>query len=50
MEKHSQKESGKKEIKIKKSPKEEALKRAPDEVIAKAIHDALIKEHDKTKK
>ena len=31
------------EIKIKESPKAAALKRAPDEVIAKAIHEALLK-------
>ena len=32
-----------KEIKIKENPKAAALKRAPDEVIAKAIHEALSK-------
>lgn len=31
------------EIKIKENPKAAALKRAPDEVIAKAIHEALSK-------
>jgi hypothetical protein len=34
----------KQEIKVKKSPAAEALKRAPDEAIARAIHDALLKE------
>lgn len=37
----------KNEIKIKKNPKAEALKKAPDEVIAKAIRDALLKEKEK---
>ena len=31
------------EIKLKKSPAASALKRAPDEAIARAIHDALLK-------
>ena len=39
--------SGKKEIKVKKNPTAEAIKRAPDEVIARAIHDALVKDHEK---
>lgn len=34
----------KQEIKVKQSPAAEALKRAPDEAIARAIHDALLKE------
>ena len=37
----------KKEITIKKNSKAEVLKRAPDEVIAKAIHEAILKEHEK---
>ena len=41
-------EKGKKaEIQLKKNQKAEAMKKAPDEVIARAIHDALIKEHEK---
>jgi hypothetical protein len=40
-------EEPKKEIKIKKNQKAEALKRAPEEVIARAIHEALVKEHEK---
>ncbi len=43
--------SGKKsEIKIKKNEKAEAMKKAPDEVIARAIHDAIMKEHEKNRK
>ena len=39
--------SGKKqEIKVKNSPAAEALKRAPDEAIARAIHDALLKQKE----
>ena len=37
------KEQKKQEIKIKESPKAATIKRAPDEVIAKAIHEALSK-------
>ena len=37
------------EIKIKKNPHAEAMKKAPDEIIARAIHDALVKEHEKKK-
>ena len=40
-------EQPKNEIKIKKNQKAEALKRAPEEVIAKAIHEALVKENEK---
>jgi hypothetical protein len=36
--------SSKKEIQIKKNPTAEAIRRAPDEVIAKAIHDAILKD------
>ena len=37
-------EAGKKqEIKVKKNPTAEALKRAPEEALARAIHDAMIK-------
>ena len=35
------------EIKKKTSPKEEALKRAPEEVLARAIHDTLLKDKEK---
>ena len=42
------KDSGKKaEIVIKKDAKAEAMKKAPDEVIARAIHDVLLKDHEK---
>ena len=34
------------EIKIKNSPAAEALKKAPDEAIAKAIHDALLRQKE----
>ena len=36
----------KQEIKIKKNSKAEVLKRAPDELIARAIHDTLVKQHE----
>ena len=39
--------SPKAEIKLKESPAAAAIKRAPDEVIAKAIHDAILKDHQK---
>lgn len=35
------------EIKIKENPKAEAIKKAPDEVIAMAIRDAMLKEKEK---
>ena len=38
------------EIKIKKNQKVEAFNRAPDELIARAIHDALVIEHEKKAK
>ena len=38
--------TGKQEIKMKKSAKAEALKKAPDELIARAIHDTLVKQHE----
>lgn len=34
----------KQDIKIKNNPTAEALKKAPDEALAKAIHDMLLKE------
>jgi hypothetical protein len=34
-------------IKIKENPKAEAIKKAPDEVIAKAIRDVMLKEKEK---
>ena len=37
----------KQEIKIKSNPKAEAIKKAPDEVIAMAIRDALLKDKAK---
>ncbi len=37
--------SPKGEIKIKENPTAEAIKKAPDEAIAKAIHDAILKDH-----
>ena len=43
MEKNNQK----KEIKVKESPHAKALKNAPDEALARAIHDALLKEHER---
>ena len=39
--------STKSEIKVKKNPTAEAIKRAPDEVVARAIHEALVKDHEK---
>ena len=36
----------KQEIKVKNSSAADALKRAPDEVIARAIHDVLLKQKD----
>ncbi len=39
--------TGKHEIKIKENPKAEAIKKAPDEVIAMAIRDAMLKEKEK---
>ena len=33
-------------INVKSSPAAEALKRAPDEAIARAIHDALVKQKE----
>lgn len=38
--------SGKKEIKVKENPKEAALRKAPDEVVAKAIREALFKDKE----
>ena len=39
--------SGKKqENKVKRSPTAEAMKKAPDEVIARAIHDVLLKQKE----
>ena len=35
------------EIKIKENPKAEAMKKAPDEVVAMAIRDALLKDKKK---
>ncbi len=37
------------EIKIKENPHAAVMKKAPDEIIARAIHDALVKEHEKKK-
>lgn len=37
----------KQEIKVKENPKAKALKNAPDEVLAKAIHEALVKDQEK---
>ena len=37
----------KSEIKIKENPKTKAMKNAPDEVIAMAIRDAILKDHEK---
>ena len=42
-------ESPKQEIKVKKNSKAEVLKRAPDELIARAIHDTLLKQHENIK-
>lgn len=38
--------SGKAEIKLKSNPKADAVKRAPDEVIAMAIRDAMLKDKE----
>ena len=38
--------AAKEEIKLKKNPKAEAIKKAPDEVIAMAIRDAIIKDKE----
>lgn len=38
---------GKQEIKVKMSPKAEKMKNAPDEVIAMAIRDTLLKDKEK---
>jgi hypothetical protein len=46
-EKHLPAPGKKQEIRVKSSPKAEALKKAPDEVIARAIHDALLKQKEK---
>ena len=37
-------ESKKQDIKVKKNPTAEALKKSPDEALARAIHDVLLKE------
>ena len=37
----------KSEIRIKENPQAEAIKKAPDEVIAMAIRDAMLKEKEK---
>lgn len=39
--------TAKSEIKIKENPKAEAIKKAPNEVIAMAIQDAMLKEKEK---
>ncbi len=36
----------KQKIQVKNSPAAEALKKAPDEAIARAIHDALVKQKE----
>ncbi len=36
----------KQEIKVKSSPTAEAMKKAPDEAIARAIHDVLLKQKE----
>ncbi len=36
----------KREIKVKNSPVSEALKKAPDKAIARAIHDTLLKQRE----
>ena len=49
----SKKQSGsttRPEIKLKSSPKADAMKKAPDEVIAMAIREALIKDRDELKR
>jgi len=44
------KDPGKKaDIVFLKDAKTEAMKKAPDEVIARAIHDVLLKDHEKKK-
>lgn len=44
------KDPGKKaDIVILKDAKAEVMKKAPDEVIARAIHDVLLKDHEKKK-
>ncbi|MBO5623687.1 MAG: hypothetical protein J5959_18895 [Butyrivibrio sp.] len=44
------KDPGKKaDIVILKDTKAEVMKKAPDEVIARAIHDVLLKDHEKKK-
>ena len=40
------KATGNNEIKLKSSPKADAVKRAPDEVIAMAIRDAMLKDKE----
>ena len=45
--KKSPETTAKPEIKIKENPKAEAMKKAPDEVIAMAIRDAMLKEKEK---
>ena len=39
--------TAKSEIKLKENPKAEAIKKTPDEVIAMAIRDAMLKEKEK---
>ena len=39
--------SSKNEIRVKTNPTAEAIKKAPDEVIAKAIHDAILKDKER---
>ncbi len=39
--------TAKPEIKIKENPKAESVKKAPDEVIAKAIRDVMLKDKEK---
>ena len=49
----SKKQSGpttRPEIKLKSNPKADAMKKAPDEVIAMAIREALIKDRDELKR
>ncbi len=42
-----EKNEKKNEITVKESPHAKALKNAPDEAIARAIHDTLVKEREK---
>ena len=42
-----EKKQPKKQIKIKQDPHAEALKRAPEEVVAKAIHEMLVKDKER---